>query len=122
MIGTTGNDDSNADESEGSNYGIEDVWSLGGVQEPLPTIKTKTTGGSRARPTPMRQQHREKLLTRRPLWAGMITKSLPRGDPRARSPEARSAVLAELKALRQERTWLENEVYELDEAKQLFPD
>ena len=87
---------------------------------PTPTASDRII--NRARPPPMRQQHRENLLYRRPFWAAMITKALARGDPRARSPEARRAVLEQFQALREEGTWLENEVYELDEAKTTFPD
>ena len=56
---TNGHDYSNAEQSNGSNHGIEDVWSLGDAQEAFPTILSNSTGGSRARPKPMRQQHRE---------------------------------------------------------------
>ena len=105
-----------------SDDGIEDVLSLRQAPEPVPTPASVKSTGTRAKPKPMRHQHSEKLSTIRPLCSAMITMSFPRGDPRSRSPEARVAVLDELAASRKERTWLEDEVYELDDAKKLFPD
>ena len=63
------------------------------------------------------QEHREKLQTRKPLWAAMITQSLGRRDPRAHTPAARRAVLGELAALREEGTWDEYDMMELGDAK-----
>ena len=71
----------------------------------------------------MRQQHRPKLGSMKlPFHPGLITQSLGRNDPRRRTPEARAAVDEEVKALREEKTLNEDDVYELSKARELFPD
>ena len=75
------------------------------------TTNDDAPGGTRARPKPMRQQHRPKLsYIKHPFFPAHVTQSLGRNDPRRRSPEARAAVEEEVAALQAEKAWLENEV------------
>ena len=70
----------------------------------------------------MRQQHRPKqAFIKAPFFPALITESLDRKDPKPRNPEATAAIKEEVEALRSEKAWLENEVYELHVAKAKCP-
>ena len=91
------------------------------TERPVDRNVTKQRGRHRRR-VPLRQEHKEKLTNRKPIWSTMVTQTLPRRDPRSRTEAAIRAVKEELKALREEGTWDEWEVYELDDARKLYPD
>ena len=77
--------------------------------------------GQHSRRVPLRQGHREKHTFKKPLWAEMVTQTLPRRAPLAQSAAARLAVTAELAALREELAWDEKDVMELEDATRLHP-
>ena len=108
-------------ESYACSSGSDSEESSGGGWLLVPS-NCKARGRHRRRIPKLVEPHRPKLDPVSKPWSAMVTQSLKRNDPRTQSPEAKEAVAAELAALRGIKTWDEDEVYELAEAKRLFED